>query len=185
MQSLSITRTTYRNGRILGFAFLLAAIAGMVTVPGVAHAQAINPQLNISLAQDLQNWPLKSGTGVQAGVPTDVVYYVTDTIANNTLSARYWNQNYMPKSQTDTGGGEQNYIISQGPTTLLGNTVHTPTGALPAHFLRTQLNEADYYMYYVTGAVTGGPPETPVYGPILSASYSDLTGLQNISDWKF
>ncbi len=185
MQSLSITRTTYRIGRILGFAFLLAAIAGMVTVPGVAHAQAINPQLNISVSQDFQNWPLKSGTGVQAGVPTDVVYYVTDTTANNALNARYWNQNYVPKSRTDTGGGMQDYIISQGTTTLRGKIVSYPTGALPSDFLIPQPSESESYLYYVTGASLFGPPVADVDSQVLTASYTELVNLQGLKGWSF
>ena len=184
MQSLPITRTTYPISRTLVLTLLLVAITAMVTIPGVARAQ-INPQLNISVSQDLQNWPLKSGTGVRAGLPTDVVYYVTDTTANNALNARYWNQNYVPKSPSDTGRGMQNYIISQGTTTLLGKTVSYPTGALPSNFLIPQPSESESYLYYVTGASLFGPPVTEVDSEVLTASYTKLANLQGLKGWSF
>ncbi len=185
MQSLHVSRTRATIAHSITIYVLAAVFAVVLAAAPIATYAQSNTELNISVSQDVQNWPLKSGAGVKGGVPTDVVYYVTDTPANNALNARFWNQNYLPKSQTDSGGGEQNYIISQGATTLLGNTVHYPTGALPAHFLVTQPNESESYLYFVTGSSLFGPPVTERDASVLTASYNELLGLQNISGWNF
>ncbi len=184
MQSLPITRTTYPISRTLVLTLLLAAITAMVTIPGVAHAQ-INPQLNISVSQDQQNWPLKSGTGVRAGLPTDVVYYVTDTMANNEFGARYWNSGYVPSSWKDTNGGMQELSIGNTPTTLLGRTTAYPTGAVPASVFVPQVNEANSYLYFVRGAPMGGPPELTIPGPMIVSSFQQLNEVNTLKGWSF